>query len=329
MRPWTAPLLSLFCAALLAAADPPKIPVGPALQSISVNICCPTSGYGERGTTQGSGTLVVGKVGDKPAVWVLTAHHVVSSLRTVQDVISSTGEPKKQVRYRDAQIIQERVVDGRGVGERTFDALVISVDPRRDIALLRVRDGEFTKQGVQFYTGSEICQPGVELYHCGAPGGKEIGGTCSLTAGIISRIGVRIPEFGGAEHGIFDQVDCPARGGSSGGLIALRESGQWIGMITLGLGGGDSFHWAVPIRSVRAWTRDLKIEWLLDPTKPAPSEEEVSKIRLENDPVGFPGTPASQVTPKPTETPPEPRIQRMIRTEPVTFRDSPIPDGWR
>lgn len=279
-------LVGLVCVLALTVGGVAAEPVGPGLQAVSVNICCPST-YGGAGEAEGSGTLVVGKVGDKPAVWVLTAHHVVKDLRSEKEVVSPGGEKKTHVSYRDAQIIQERVVDGRAVGETKVDAKVVSVDERRDIALLRIRDGEFKQKGVTFYAVKDIPQPGTALYHCGAPGGKEIGGTCSLTAGIVSRLGVRIPEFGGSEHGVFDQVDCPALGGSSGGLVALRDNGQWVGMITLGLGGGDSFHWIVPVRSVRDWATEIKAEWLLDPSKPQPKEDDVAKIPLENQPVGF------------------------------------------
>lgn len=291
MRSLLAPLACLCVASLALAADPK---IGPTLQDVSVNVCCP-GGSGYSGQAEGSGTLIVGKVDGKPAVWVLTAHHVVRDLRSVNEVISPTGENKSQVSYRDAQIIQERVVDGRAVGELKFDAKVVSVDPRRDIALLRVRDGEFKKTGATFYAAPEIPAPGTAIFHCGAPGGKDIGGTCSLTAGIVSRLGVRIPEFGSAEHGVFDQVDCPALGGSSGGLVAARDSGQWVGMITIGLRGGDSFHWMVPIRSVRDWTKEIKADWLLDPKSPQPTEEQVKKLPLENQPTGrvTEGKPAS------------------------------------
>lgn len=309
--------IGLVVAWAMAVSGLAAEPVGPGLQAVSVNICCPSS-YGGAVEAEGSGTLVVGKVGDKPAVWVLTAHHVVKDLRSEKEVVSPGGEKKTHVSYRDAQIIQERVVDGRAVGETKVDAKVVSVDERRDIALLRIRDGEFKQKGVTFYAGKDIPQPGTALYHCGAPGGKEIGGTCSLTAGIVSRLGVRIPEFGGSEHGVFDQVDCPALGGSSGGLVALRDSGQWVGMITLGLGGGDSFHWIVPVRSVREWATEIKAEWLLDPGKPQPKEEDVAKIPLENQPVGFANA-------KPQEAPKEgPAVAR-----PDVHRDALPPEFLR
>jgi S1-C subfamily serine protease len=287
-------------AAAVAVAEE-KQAVGPFLQKISVNVCCPQGGSSK---VEGSGTVFRSDVKEGAASWVLTAHHVVEDLREVKTVIDSDGTEKKQVRYRDAQVIQEQVAGGRGVGEVKFDAKVISVDPRRDIALLRVRLGDFAKETVVFYLTEEIPPPGTEVYHCGAPGGKEIGGTCSLTVGIISRQGVRIPEFGGAEHGVFDQTDCAALGGSSGGLIALKENGNWIGMITLGLQGGDSFHWIVPIRSVKEWAGEVGVEWLLDPTKPRPTEQEVGKIPLELNTPGFASgktpdstTPAHEIVP--------------------------------
>ncbi|KKK96654.1 hypothetical protein LCGC14_2660570, partial [marine sediment metagenome] len=137
--------------------------------------------------------------------------------------------------------------NGRVVGESRADAKIISVDSTRDLALLRIRQSDFSKVGAKFYLDESISSAGTLIYHCGAPGGKEIGGTCSLTTGIVSRIGVRIPSFGGAEHGIFDQVDCAALPGSSGGLVALQKDGKYIGLITLGLEGSDNFHWMVPM----------------------------------------------------------------------------------
>jgi len=269
--------------------------VGPYLQSISVNVVCPNDG-------QGSGTIFLSEIEKTPTVWILTAHHVVEKLREIKTVIGSDGEERKQIRYRDAQIVQEQVENGRGVGEIKYDAKVVNVDPARDIALLRVRKGDFTKVGGEMYLDETIPAPGTPLYHAGAPGGKEIGGTCSLTSGILSRLGVRIPDFGGSQHGIFDQTDCAGLPGSSGGLVALRSDGRWVGMITLGLrGGGDSFHWVVPVRSVRIWAKEIGVEWLFDPKLPRPTKEVVEKIPLELNPAGF-ASAGKRKSPTPAET---------------------------
>lgn len=277
----------LYCFGVLGAEL--QKPIGPQLQEVSVNVSA--------GRYQGSGTIFLTDVyldgtieTSHPSAWVLTAHHVIEDLREVTEVVDSKGSTRKVIRYADASIIQEQVLDGRTVGEVKYDAKIINVDPRRDIALMRVRKGDFTIAGANFYLRESIPVVGTEIYHSGAPGGKEIGGTCSLTGGIISRIGVRIPGFGGgAEYGIFDQTDTAALGGSSGGLIALKDDGCFIGMITLGLRSGDNFHWFVPARSIRAWAEEVNVMWLFDASSPRPTEEDIETIVLENVSPGYAG----------------------------------------
>jgi S1-C subfamily serine protease len=282
-----------------AEVVPPQI--GPMLQKLSVNVLAPR----DYRSSQGSGTIFLSDVyldedteTAMPAAFVITAHHVVAGLREVSTVIGSDGSELSSIRYRDAQVTQEQVENSRTVGEVKYDAKVISVDPRRDIALLRVRKGDFADLGASFYLGKSVPSAGTEIYHCGAPGGKEIGGTCSLTSGIISRIGVRIPGFGGgSELGIFDQTDTAALGGSSGGMIALRSNGEWIGMITLGLRAGDNFHWVVPQRSVLSWAKEVNIMWLFDKDLQRPTEDDIKAIVLENISPGYAGENKAAPTP--------------------------------
>lgn len=282
-------ILGALCCFAVSKAQGAE-PVGPRLQQVSVNVLS----EGSYKSTQGSGTIFLSEVGGKPAAFVITANHVVVNLREVMTVIGSDGVTKKAIRYADARIIQERVENGRTIGEVKYDAEILNVDPRRDIALLRVRKGDFATKGATFYLGigpyKKIPVAGTEIYHCGAPGGKNLGGTSTLTGGIISRIGVRIPGFGGgSKYGIFDQTDAAALGGSSGGMIALKADGRWIGMITLGLKSGDSFHWIVPARSVAAWAKEIGVMWLLDPTLDRPIEDDISAIVLEHVTPGYAG----------------------------------------
>jgi S1-C subfamily serine protease len=271
-----------WIAAVLATAllvgDTHAADIGQKLQAASVNIKA-GDGYG---STQGSGTVfLVPRDGKNRKAFVITAHHVIDGLREVKSVINDEGDEKKLVQYKDAQIVQEiQSRDGsRVVGDTRLDAQIISVDPSRDIALMLVRADDRLNATARFYLDEDIPHAGTEVYHCGAPGGQKIGGTSTLTAGIISRTGVRIPEFGGTE-GIFDQTDTAALGGSSGGMVCLRSDGRWAGLLTLGLGGGDNFHWVVPVRTVKQWAKEIGAEWLLDP-KATVTDEQIEAVPLE------------------------------------------------
>lgn len=296
-----AAVIVLLLAACAAAAPPTD--VGPFLQSISVNVKA-TKGYGG---AEGSGTVVlVKRKGADPLTFILTANHVVDGLRETKTVTDDEGQDRKVVRYRDAQVVQEtQNEDGtRVVGDTRLDAKVVSVDTERDIALLQVRAVGRFDEGARFYADEKVPSVGTAILHCGCPGGQETSGTGAVTAGIVSRVGVRIPDFGGAEHGIFDHVDCAALGGSSGGMIAKASTGEWIAMLTLGLRGGDSFHWCVPIRSVRAWAEEVGCPWLLDPDATV-TEEQIDALVLENH--GGAGKAKDEPTPAPKQ-----RFVRMI-----------------
>ncbi len=258
--------------------------IGKYLQSVSVNV--------RAGTNQGSGSLFIVEVEGKKTNWVLTAYHVIERLRKVTSVINPDGQERKKVIYNDAQILQEQVQDGRVVGSISYDAKVICVDARYDLAVLRVRkDGQLIEKGAKLYLNKEIPDVGTEILHAGSPGGAEIGGSATITTGIISRIGVRIKDFTDSEAGIYDQVDCAALPGSSGGLVAKADTGEIVGIITIGLRSGDSFHWMVPARTILKWADEAKIRWIFDPNVKAPPESEIEKIPIEtNVPVGSSST---------------------------------------
>lgn len=296
--------------------------VGPKLQATSVNI----KAKGGYGSAQGSGTIFLvprhPKKGDRQVAFILTAEHVIDGLREVKTAIVD-GKERKVVRYNDAQIVQEvgNENNSRMVGDKSLDAKVRSVDPTRDIALLQVRAvGEFTESG-EFCT-EEVHVAGTKIFHCGAPGGSDLGGSASLTAGIVSRTGVRIADFGGSEEGVFDQLDCSGLGGSSGGMVCLQDGGEWVGMITLGLNGGDSFHWMVPVRSVREWAKEAGTEWLLDPNGKLPSDAELDEIPLE---VAAGITGSDEGEDEDQEAAESPQVGHVLFTQPVevTQKDQP------
>jgi S1-C subfamily serine protease len=270
-------ILAVMLLCIAAAAQAAEQAVGPRLQE-----ACVTIRKGDRDV--GSGMVIIRQVEDEKVNFILTAEHVAKALRYVEDVISSDGAERKRVAYHDVQLLQERRHDGRTVGRIVMDAKVLNCDGVADLALLQVRAPDVYQQGVAFYEGDEIPAAGTKVYHVASPGGADIG-AASLTSGVVSRIGVRIAEYGGAE-GIFDQTDCAGLGGSSGGMICLRETGEVIGVVTLGLRGGDSFHWYVPLRRIRQWAKKTGVEWLLDP-KGKTTKAELDKIPLENISPGF------------------------------------------
>jgi len=91
-------------------------------------------------------------------------------------------------------------------------------------------------------------------------------------------------------------------------MICDAATGELIGVLTLGLRSGDSFHWFVPIRVVRKWAKDTGVQWLLDP-KGATTAEALKKIPLENVSPGFADrerrspTPAARERLEPIEIP--------------------------
>lgn len=52
-------------------------------------------------------------------------------------------------------------------------------------------------------------------------------------------------------------------------------------MITIGVRSSDNFHWIVPVRTVRQFAKEAKLEWLVDPKLPRPTEKDLEAIPLE------------------------------------------------
>lgn len=276
---------------LISAGE--QIAVGPMLQQSSVAI---KKSYND----VGSATIILRQIEGKQVAWVLTAAHVIDNLRTVESVIAPDGTERKQVSYKDAELMQQIRQAGRPVRQILDFAKVISVDKTRDIGLLRVRaEGGYTV-GAVFWLDESIPSVGTPIYHCASPGGGNLN-DASVTAGIVAQVGRAIEEFGGAEA-VYDQSDAAALPGSSGGMIALQSDGRWIGMITLGLRAGDNFHYFVPVRRVREWAKTINCLWLLDPKEKQPTEDEIAKIPLENTPAAFNRPKATAGTPVSLET---------------------------
>lgn len=249
---------------IILASDVKTVPEK--LQEVAVTV---KSGNGE-----GSGVIVTKKDKNGDSVnFVLTAAHVVADLRSEREIVSSEGAKKTVVEFKDAKVIKVLVEEGRTVGRLELDAEVIKyseADNGDDLSLLKLRKKNFVNVSIDFYMEDKIPVIGTELFHVGSLLGQM--GANSMTAGIVSQIG-RLHE-----KKIFDQSTCAAFPGSSGGIITLRD-GRYIGMLVRGA--GETFNLYVPMRRIKSWADRNDINWLFDPNKPAPNEEELSKLPIE------------------------------------------------
>ena len=288
-------VLFIVAVACFVAAPAVAQTTTPEKASAHLQNCCVTL---KAGPAEGSGTIIQRLVEGEKTSFILTANHVVDNLRRTKKVTTPDGDEKTQISYDDAYVVQEWLDEktGERVGETKVLARIFSVDEKRDIAALEVKAKGWKDATISFFQGTDIPSAGTAIIHCGSPGGQEMGAG-SVLFGNVARIGCRITEFGPYP---FDQLACPALGGSSGGMVVLQGGGptcgQWIGMITLGLQGGDSFHWMVPVRIVRDWAKEVGCEWLLDSAGKT-TREALSKIPLENAKAGFSKASASPTGP--------------------------------
>ena len=237
------------------------------LQNASVTI--------KAGSAQGSGVFITRKIEGRDVTFIITAGHVIDHLKKTRTVIKD-GKETKVVMFDDVGLVQEFQQDGRKVGETSFTARVLrysDADLGDDLALLQVRKYNFTTASVDFYLDDSIPSIGTELYHVGSLLGQV--GANSLTTGIISQTG-RVLNLAGGEGVVFDQTTATAFPGSSGGGVFLKKDGRYVG--TLVRGAGEGFNLIVPIRRLRAWATEAKIEWITDPKAKQPTLDELKKL---------------------------------------------------
>jgi len=254
--------------ALVPAQEPPK----PAVVKSVPQYLQDTSATVRSLRGSGSGTFKVTKDG---GVWILTCAHVVEGNRTQREAIVG-GAKKTIVEFVDMQILITRIKDGRKVGETILDAEVVrysDAENGHDLALLRIRDDDYKpKASLKFYLDKELPPIGVELYHCGSLLGNF--GAQSITFGIMSQHGRIL--FGQP----FDQAQCTAFPGSSGGAVVMKEDGRYVGMVVRGA--GEGFNLIVPVRRIVHWSKQTGIDFILDDTKPVPSMDDLRKVPIDD-----------------------------------------------
>ena len=238
---------------------------------------------------EGSGVIVTREVEVAPnrtvkVNFVWTAAHVIDGLRSVRTVIKD-GQTRKVIEFKDAQIVQELVEDGRRVGEIKMEAKVIKYSDSEngeDLALLMIRKKDFINKSIIFYKAKGKPVPiGTELYHVGSLLGQT--GSNSMTRGICSQVG-RVLDLGTGDGVVFDQTTVTAFPGSSGGGVFLSErsgdnAGQYMGMLVRGA--GETFNLIVPVRRMRAYAKREGILWAIDTDVKVPALEGITSLLAE------------------------------------------------
>ncbi|ACA20174.1 protease Do [Methylobacterium sp. 4-46] len=148
----------------------------------------------------------------------------------------------------NAKSVEVTLDDGR-----TLDAKVVGTDPKTDLALLKVTEGNGSFPYVRLAHGAP--QVGDWVVAIGNPFG--LGGT--VTAGIVSARG---RDIGAGPYDDFLQIDAPINKGNSGGPT-FNVSGEVVGVntaIASPSGGNVGLAFAIPSETVQAVVDQLRTD---------------------------------------------------------------------
>ncbi len=111
--------------------------------------------------------------------------------------------------------------------QKTYEARVIGVEPRKDIAVLRIAAPPGELKAIRVAAGAplEVGQKAVAI-------GNPFGLDHTLTTGVISAVGREVQGIGGVAIRDMIQTDAAINPGNSGGPL-LDSSGRLIGMNTM------------------------------------------------------------------------------------------------
>jgi S1-C subfamily serine protease len=131
--------------------------------------------------------------------------------------------------------------------QQRFDAKVVGVEPKKDIAVLKVMAPADLLKPVRVAASGEL-EVGQKTIAIGNPFGLDH----TLTTGIVSALGRQVQGIGGVTIRDMIQTDAAINPGNSGGPL-LDSSGHLIGMNTMifsksGSSAGIGF--AVPVRTI-------------------------------------------------------------------------------
>lgn len=149
------------------------------------------------------------------------------------------------------------VVDGAKnlmvtIGEVSVPAEFVGGEPRKDIAVLRVREKAALAK-LETFAGLKVAN--VRELMVGQKAlaiGNPFGLSHSLSVGVISALGREVPGFGGVSIRDMIQTDAAINPGNSGGPL-LNSDGELIGLNTVifsKTGGSNGIGFAVPADDV-------------------------------------------------------------------------------
>lgn len=132
---------------------------------------------------------------------------------------------------------------------KTYTAKLVGVEPRKDIAVLKVDAPPSELTAVRLLPPSERIEVGQKALAIGNPFGLDH----TLTVGVVSALGREVAGIGGVTIRDMVQTDAAINPGNSGGPL-LDSQGRLIGMNTMiysksGSSAGIGF--AVPVSTVR------------------------------------------------------------------------------
>jgi S1-C subfamily serine protease len=224
----------LFAVFLLIACRATPSPPTPAAQSAVEPVAPPpVAGLSPGARTEDErNTIAVFRAVAPCTVFVTQRRVVVDFLGDAQEVAAGSGSGF--VWDEDGHIVTNfHVVDGaRSLtvtfqNQKTFDATLVGVEPRKDIAVLQVHAPRdlLKPVAVGHHVQLEVGQKTVAI-------GNPFGLDHTLTTGIISALGRQVQGAGGVTIRDMIQTDAAINPGNSGGPL-LDSSGLLIGMNTM------------------------------------------------------------------------------------------------
>jgi 2-alkenal reductase len=155
---------------------------------------------------------------------------------------------------RGAQRIRARLPGDKLPGGEFVEAEIVGAAPNYDIAVLRLTSPRAPLHSIAIGSSADL-QVGQAVFAIGNPYGLEQ----TLTSGIISALGRRLPTSAAFEVGGAIQTDAAINPGNSGGPL-LDSAGRLIGVnsaIISGSGASAGIGFAIPVDTVNRIATEL------------------------------------------------------------------------